>query len=126
MVKHNTNHDPFEEAKFISPFVSPRVPSEIERSLSPSLKPKPCPSGHPNVVPNGQDSTLIIHDVSFKKENFCAIDIVFSTTCNYEHHNHISILILKLFKRMVVDAFVYHRYCKSSSSTVVLTLQLEL
>jgi hypothetical protein len=45
---------------------------------------------------------LIVHDVSFKKENFCAMDIMFSTACNYEHHNQILILVVKLFKRMVV------------------------
>jgi hypothetical protein len=97
MAKHNPNHDPFKEVKFISPFISPRVPSETKRSLSPLLEPKPCPFGHPNVVLNGRDSMLIVHDVSFKKENFCAMDIVFSTTCNYEHHNHISILVSKTF-----------------------------
>jgi hypothetical protein len=117
IVKHNPNHDSFEEAKFISLFVSPRVPSETEQSSSPSLEPKPCPSGHPNVVLSGRDSTLIVHNVSFNKENFCAMDIMFSTVCNYKHHNHISILVSKLFKMMVVDAFVYHRYCKSHSST---------
>jgi hypothetical protein len=53
------------------------------------------------------------------------MDIVLSTACNYEDPNHLSILISKLFKRMVVNAFVYHKYCKSYSSTMVLTLQLE-
>jgi hypothetical protein len=51
MAKHNPNHDPFEEAKFIFPFVSPRIHSKIERS-SPSLEPKSCPSGQPNIVFN--------------------------------------------------------------------------
>jgi hypothetical protein len=36
------------------------------------------------------------------------------------------ILVSKLFKRMVVDAFVYHKYCKSHRCTVALTLPLEL
>jgi hypothetical protein len=53
------------------------------------------------------------------------MDIVLSTVCNYEDPNHLSILVSKPFKRMVVDAFVYHKYCKSHSSTVVLILQLE-
>ena len=89
---------------------------------SPSLEPKPCPSGHPNVVLNGRDSTLIVRDVSFKKENSCAMNIVLSTMCNYEDSNHLLIFVSKLFKRMVVDAFVYHKYYKSRSSTMVLTL----
>jgi hypothetical protein len=111
MVKHNPNHDPFKEVKFISPFAY-----ETKRIPSPSLEPKPCPSGHPNIIlDSGLDSTLIMHDISFEKENFCAMDIVFCTTCNYGDPNYPSILALKLFKRMVVDAFVYHKYCKSRS-----------
>jgi len=48
--------------------------------------------------------------------------IVLSAACCYEEDNHPSLLISKLFRRMVVDVFVYHKYCKSHSSTVVLTL----
>jgi hypothetical protein len=140
--------------KFVSPFVSPRLsshPCETERPSSPSLKLKPCPSGHQNVVlDNGRDSA----DLFFEKENFCAMDnplaptletkkdttyehesftfetpqdscsllespefVSFMTTCYYEDPNH--------FRRMDVDAFVYQKYCKSHSSTVALTLQLE-
>jgi len=51
--------------------------------------------------------------------------VVLKTTCSYEDLNHLSILVSKLFKRMVVDAFIYHKYCKSHSRTVALTLQLE-
>jgi hypothetical protein len=43
IVKHNPNHDSFEEAKFISLFVSPRVPSETEQSSSPSPNPSHVP-----------------------------------------------------------------------------------
>ena len=117
MAKHYPNHDPFEEVKFITSFVSP----------SPSLKHKPCPSGHLNVVhDNARDSALAIHDVSYEKENICAMDTLLSTTCSYEDPNHLSILVSKLFRRMVVDAFVYHKYCKSHDFTVKPTLQLEL
>jgi len=48
--------------------------------------------------------------------------ITLSATCLYEGHNHLLILICKLFKRMDVDAFIYHKYCKSHSSTMALTL----
>ena len=53
------------------------------------------------------------------------MDILLSAICFHEDHNHLLILVSKLFKRMVVDAFVYHKYYKSHSCTVVLTLQLE-
>jgi hypothetical protein len=113
MAEHLPNHDPFEEVKFISPFVSHRFPCETGHPLSPSLEPGPCRSGYQDIVlDSSQDSMLILLDVSFKKGNFCAMDIKLNTTCNYEDPNHLSILVLKLFKRMVVDAFVYHKYCK--------------
>ena len=85
--KQQPNHNLFEEVKLIPPFVSPKLAYETKQSSSPSLEPKPCPSGHPNVILNGRDSTLIVHDVSFKKKNFCAMDIVLSTACNYEDLN---------------------------------------
>jgi hypothetical protein len=48
------------------------------------------------------------------------------TTCPYEDRNQLLILVCKLFERMVVDAHVNHKHCKSHSGTVALTLQLEL
>ena len=51
--------------------------------------------------------------------------VVLSAACCDEEDNHPSLLVSKLFRRMVVDVFVYHKYYKSRSSTVVLTLQLE-
>ena len=41
------------------------------------------------------------------------------TTCPYEDPNHLLILIHKLFKRMVADVFVYHKYSRSRSRTMV-------
>ena len=126
MAEHHPNNNPFEEAKFISPFISPRLSSETEHPSPTSLERKPCPSGHKTVVlDNDRGSTLFPNDVSLKNENFYAMDILLSATCFHEDHNHLLILVSKLFKRMVVDAFVYHRYCKSCSCIVALTLQLE-
>ena len=51
--------------------------------------------------------------------------ITLSATSLYKDHNHLLVLVFKLFRRMVVDAFVYHKYCKSCSGIIVLTLQLE-
>jgi hypothetical protein len=116
MVEHHPNNDPFEEVKFVTPFVSP----------SPSLEPKPCPFGHPNFVLNdGQNSMLILYDKSCRNKNSCAMDMLLSTPCPYGEHNHLSLLICKIFKRMVVDVFIYHKYCKSRSCIMELILQLE-
>jgi hypothetical protein len=48
-----------------------------------------------------------------------------SATRFYEDHNHLLVLVYKLFRRMVVDVYVYYKYCKSRSSIMALTLQLE-
>ena len=80
MAEHHPKNDSFEEVKFISPFVSLNLSCETECPSPPSLEHKTCPSGHPNVVlDDGQDSTLIVHDVSFKKVNICATDMLLST-----------------------------------------------
>ena len=147
MAKHNPNHNPDEEVKFISLFIS--HPCEAERPSSPSPEFEPCPPGQ--------------HDITLEKENFWAMDklkaptlklemnnstnehesfsfefprvscslleslelITVSATCFYEDYNHLLAPVYKLFRRMVVDAYVFHKYCKSRSSTTVLTLQLE-
>ena len=54
------------------------------------------------------------------------MDILPRDMCSYEDPNLLLILIHKLFRGIVVDAFVYHKYCKSRGCTVKLTLQLEL
>ena len=51
--------------------------------------------------------------------------VLLKTTCSYKDPNLLLILVHKLFRRMVVDAYIYHKHCKSHSGTVVLTLQLE-
>jgi uncharacterized protein (UPF0262 family) len=51
--------------------------------------------------------------------------VVLSVACCYEEDNLPSLLVSKTFRRMVIDAFICHKYYKSCSSTVVLTLQVE-
>ena len=41
--------------------------------------------------------------------------VLLSAACFYEDRKHLLILVFKLFKTMVVDAFIYHKYCKSRS-----------
>ena len=48
--------------------------------------------------------------------------VLLKTTCPYEDPNLILILVIILFRRMVVYAFVDHKFCKSHSCIVVLTL----
>jgi hypothetical protein len=44
----------------------------------------------------------------------------------HEDCNHLKVLSCKIFRRLVVDAFVYHKHCKFHGCTVELTLQLKL
>jgi hypothetical protein len=44
----------------------------------------------------------------------------------YEDYNHLEALSCKKFRRLVVDAYVYHKHCKFHGCTMALTLQLRL
>jgi len=125
-----------EEVKCLSSFVSLKLACENEHPSSLILEQKPCPSGHQNIV--------------LENENFCAMDnpkaptlefketphvscsllellelTVLRASRSYEDPNHLLILVHKLFKRMVVDAYVYHKHCKSRSSMMAIPLQLK-
>jgi hypothetical protein len=50
MAKHNPNHNPVKEVKFVSLFILHKIACETEHIPSPSLEPMSCPSSHPNVV----------------------------------------------------------------------------
>ena len=139
MAEHHPNNNPFKEVKFLSPFISSKLAYEIERPSPPSLEPKPCPSdqnlyamdnlGAPILVLKKNDSTNKHEGSSFETPRIsCSLLespelIMLSATCFYKDHNRL--LVYKLFRRMVVDAYIYHKYCKSWGCIVVLTLQLE-
>jgi hypothetical protein len=144
MAKHNPNHDLVEEVKFISPLIS--HPCEAKRPLSPSPKLEPCPSGQHNITLKKENFwamdkleaptlQLKMYDSTNEHESFsfeflhvsCSLLeslelITLSATCFYEDPNLLLILICKLFKRIVMDAFVYHKFCKSCICTMTLTL----
>jgi hypothetical protein len=85
----------------------------------------------PTLETEQKDSTIKYESFSFKTPHVSCSRlespeiVVLSAACCYEEDNHPSLLISKLFRRMVVDVIIYHKYCKSCSSTAVLTLQLE-
>jgi hypothetical protein len=49
-----------------------------------------------------------------------------STQSTHQNYNHLMVLLCKKFRRMVVDAYVHHKYCRSRECIVALTLQLKL
>ena len=129
MTEHHPKNNSFEEVKFISPFISLELSCEKEHPSLPSLKPEPCPTGHPNIILENKNfcamdiskATLgIKKDPIIEHESFSFVTpqvscsllkfpelISPSSTCYHEDHNHVSILVSKLFRRMVVDAYVY-------------------
>jgi hypothetical protein len=70
------------------------------------------------------------HESFFFEESFSHKESLESaplcTTCSYGAHNHLLILVYKMFRSMVVDAFVYRKHCKFCGCTMAITLQLKL
>ena len=141
MAEHHPNNDPFKEMKFLSPFVSSKFAYENGCPSSDSLETKSCPFGQnlcamdnlgaPTLELKKNDSINKHEGFSFETPRVsCSLLespelIMLSATCFYEDHDHLLVLVHKLFRKMVVDACVYHKYYKSHKSTVALTLQLE-
>ena len=48
-----------------------------------------------------------------------------SATCSHQDHNHLLVVPSKMYRRVVVDAFVYRKHSKFRGSTMALTLQLK-
>ncbi|RCV37715.1 hypothetical protein SETIT_8G085100v2 [Setaria italica] len=44
----------------------------------------------------------------------------------HEDYNHLKVLPCKKFRRLVVDAYAYHKHCKFCGGSLALTLQLKL
>ena len=45
-----------------------------------------------------------------------------SAPCTHEDYNHLKVLFYKIFKRLVVDVFVYSKHCRFCGCTMALTL----
>ena len=147
MAKQLPDHNPFEEVKFVTPFISPSPSLELKTSpsghpnivfnsgLDSIVAPLANKNSHvmdihetPTLEYKRRDSTNEHESLTFETPHVsCPISkypesVSLSITCFYEGHNHLSLLIYKLFGRMVADAYVYHKYCKSHGCNVVLTL----
>ena len=51
---------------------------------------------------------------------------MFCAPSTHEDCNYLKVLSFKTFRRPVVDAYVYHKYCKFCGCSMTLTLQLKL
>ena len=152
MEELHVDHDLLEEVKFISLFISSNPIShlcEIEQLPSPSSKFKPCPSGpmshieslkeenlcamdlpHTSTLESKRENSTNKHENSEFPQDLCSHketpeSISLSATCSYQDHNHLLILPSKMYRRVVVNAFVYRKHYKFRGSTMALTLQLK-
>jgi hypothetical protein len=58
------------------------------------------------------------HNAFLELAMLCAVS-------THEDCNHPKVLPCKMFRRLVADAYVYHKHCKFCGHTATLTLQLE-
>ena len=47
---------------------------------------------------------------------------MFSAPCTHRDYNQLKVLLYKIFKRLVVDVYVYRKHCRFCGCTVALTL----
>ena len=150
MKEVHVDHDLLEEVKFISLFISSNPIFhlyETEQPPSPSSKIKPCPSGpmfHFESLEKENFCAMDLpHTLESKteestnwQENFefpqgscphkeTPESISPSATCSHQVSNHLLNFPSKMYKRVVVDAFIYHKHSRFRGSTMALTLQLE-
>ncbi|CAN6372693.1 unnamed protein product [Urochloa humidicola] len=112
---------------------------EDERSSSPltefELLP---PSPHCVVLDHDRESTFSFRDKSLNMENPWAMEdcevptlgskesTMLHAPSMHEDYNHLMVLFYKRFRRLVVDAYVYHKHCKFCGCSMEVTLQLKL
>ena len=150
MEELHVDHDLLEEVKFVSLFVSSNPIShlyETEQPPSPSSKIKPCPSGPmfhfeslekenfcamdlPQTLESKTEESTNKHETFEFPQDSCPNKdspefTSLRATCSHQVSNHLLNFPSKMYKRVVVDAFVYRKHSKFRGSTVALTLQLK-
>ena len=152
MEELHVDHDMLEEVKFISLFISSNSIShlcETEQLPSPSSKFKPYPSGqafhtesleeedfcamvlpHTSTPGSKRENSTNWHENYEFPQDSCSYketpeSISPSATCSHQDCNHLLISPSKMYRRMIVDAFVCRKHSRFRGSTMALTLQLE-
>ena len=82
----------------------------------------------PTLESNEKDSTIdhrsFTLDIPQKPCSFNATleSGTLSATCTHKDYSHPIVLFYKIFRRFVVDVFVYRKHCRFHGCTVALTL----
>ena len=150
MEELHVDHDLLEEVKFISLFISSNPIFhlyETEQPPSPSSKIKPCPSGPmfhfeslekenfcamdlPQTLESKTEESTNKHETFEFPQDSCPNKdspkfISPRATCSHQDSNHLLNFPSKMYRRVVVDAFVYRKHSRFRGSTMALTLQLK-
>jgi hypothetical protein len=86
----------------------------------------------PTLESEGKDSIdehgSFIHEIPQEPCSFNASpkSVTLCASSKHEEYNHLKLLSCKICRRLVVDAYVYHKHFKFHGCTVALTLQLKL
>jgi len=88
---------------------------EFSEALTLEAKGKESVDGH---------ASFILESPSPCPYNILPESATLCTTNAFEGYNHLKALCGKIFRRMVVDSYVYRKHCKFCGCIVALTLQL--
>ena len=88
---------------------------ESSEALTLELEGKDSVDGH---------GSFILESLSPRPYNTLLESATLRTTNAFEGYNHLKALCGKIFRRMVVDSYVYRKHCKFCGCIVALTLQL--
>ena len=150
MEELHVDNDLLEEVKFISLFISSNPIShlyETGQPPSPSSKFTPCPSGPmfhsesleeenfcamdlPRTLESMTEKSTNKHETFEFPQDSCPNKdspkfISPRATCSHQDSNHLLNFPSKMYRRVVVDAFVYRKHSRFRGSTMALTLQLK-
>jgi hypothetical protein len=149
IAEHRVDHILLMEVKFVSPFVSTKPIShlhETERPPSPSSEFKPCPSSPmfhskspeeenfcaidlPQTLESKTKNSTNKHETYEFPQDSCpdkdSLEFIsLRAMCSHQDPNHLN-FPSKMYRRVVVDAFVYHKHSRFRGSTMALTLQFK-
>ena len=79
----------------------------------------------PTLESSEKDSTdehgTIIFEIPCSFNGIPELDML-SAPCTHEDYNQLKVLFCKIFKKLVVDVYVYRKHCRFRGCTVALTL----
>ena len=82
----------------------------------------------PTLESNEKDSTNELGSFTFDiPQKPCSFNEtlesgMLSAPCTHKDYSHPIVLFCKIFRRLVVDVYVYHKHCRFCECTVALTL----